>query len=140
MSGWGNQEFRLRRHIAARDTVAQLVGLADRAAGGNQQDVDEIRDWRGLREKSARPPAELSGGEQQRIAIARAIITRPALLIADEPTSELDVFEARRLIALFGEMNRLGTAIVVATHSEDLPARHPARIITLAEGRIIDAP
>ncbi|MFN7306939.1 MAG: cell division ATP-binding protein FtsE, partial [Alphaproteobacteria bacterium] len=68
------------------------------------------------------------------------IITRPALLIADEPTSELDVFEARRLIALLVEMNRLGTAIVVATHSEDLPARHPARVITLAGGRIIDAP
>ena len=62
------------------------------------------------------------------------------VLIADEPTSELDVFEARRLIALFVEMNRLGTAIVVATHSEDLPARHPARVITLAEGRVIDAP
>jgi cell division transport system ATP-binding protein len=52
----------------------------------------------------------------------------------------LDVFEARRLIALFVEMNRLGTAIVVATHSEDLPARHPARVITLSEGRVIDAP
>ena len=135
-----HQEFRLLGHISAWDNVALPLRLAGRAEGAIRQDVDEILDWLGLREKSARPPAELSGGEQQRIAIARAIITRPALLIADEPTSELDVFEARRLIALFGEMNRLGTAIVVATHSEDLPARHPARIITLAEGRIIDAP
>ena len=135
-----HQEFRLLGHVSAWDNVALPLRLAGRAEGAIQQDVDEILDWLGLREKSARPPAELSGGEQQRIAIARAIITRPALLIADEPTSELDVFEARRLIALFGEMNRLGTAIVVATHSEDLPARHPARIITLAEGRIIDAP
>jgi len=135
-----HQEFRLLGHISAWDNVALPLRLAGRAEGAIRQDVDEILDWLGLREKSARPPAELSGGEQQRIAIARAIITRPSLLIADEPTSELDVFEARRLIALFGEMNRLGTAIVVATHSEDLPARHPARIITLAEGRIIDAP
>jgi len=138
--GFVYQFHHLLPDFSALDNVALPLRLAGRAEGAIRQDVDEILDWLGLREKSARPPAELSGGEQQRIAIARAIITRPSLLIADEPTSELDVFEARRLIALFGEMNRLGTAIVVATHSEDLPARHPARIITLAEGRIIDAP
>jgi cell division transport system ATP-binding protein len=135
-----HQEFRLLPHLSAWDNVALPLRLAGRGEAAIRQDVNEILDWLGLTEKSARAPAELSGGEQQRIAIARAIITRPALLVADEPTSELDVFEARRLIALFVEMNRLGTAIVVATHSEDLPARHPARVITLAEGEIIDAP
>jgi cell division transport system ATP-binding protein len=135
-----HQEFRLLPHLSAWDNVALPLRLAGRAEAAVRQDVNEILDWLGLAAKAGRAPAELSGGEQQRIAIARAIITRPALLIADEPTSELDVFEARRLIALFVEMNRLGTAIVVATHSEDLPARHPARIITLAEGRISDAP
>jgi cell division transport system ATP-binding protein len=135
-----HQEFRLLAHLSAWDNVALPLRLAGRAEGAVRQDVNEILDWLGLAGKAGRAPAELSGGEQQRIAIARAIITRPALLIADEPTSELDVFEARRLIALFVEMNRLGTAIVVATHSEDLPPRHPARVITLAEGRIVDAP
>ncbi|MCA3300913.1 MAG: ATP-binding cassette domain-containing protein [Roseomonas sp.] len=135
-----HQEFRLLPHLSAWDNVALPLRLAGRAEAAIRQDVNEILDWLNLAAKAGRGPAELSGGEQQRIAIARAIITRPALLIADEPTSELDVFEARRLIALFAEMNRLGTAIVVATHSEDLPARHPARVITLSEGRIIDAP
>ena len=135
-----HQEFRLLPHLSAWDNVALPLRLAGRAEAAVRQDVNEILDWLSLAAKAGRNPAELSGGEQQRIAIARAIITRPALLIADEPTSELDVFEARRLIALFAEMNRLGTAIVVATHSEDLPARHPARVITLSEGRIIDAP
>ena len=135
-----HQEFRLLGHLSAWDNVALPLRLAGRTEAAVKQDVNEILDWLGLTAKAGRAPAELSGGEQQRIAIARAIITRPALLIADEPTSELDVFEARRLIALFVEMNRLGTAIVVATHSEDLPARHPARVITLSEGRVIDAP
>lgn len=135
-----HQEFRLLAHLSAWDNVALPLRLAGRPEAALRGDVDEILSWLGLAEKAQRAPAELSGGEQQRIAIARAIITRPALLIADEPTSEMDVFEARRLIALLVEMNRLGTAIVIATHSEDLPARHPARIITLADGRISDAP
>jgi cell division transport system ATP-binding protein len=65
------------------------------------------------------------------------VVTRPALLVADEPTSELDARQARRVIALMTEMNRLGTTVVVATHSEDLPARHPARMLTLEGGRIV---
>ena len=135
-----HQEFRLLPHLSAWDNVALPLRLANRGEAAIRQDVNEILAWLGLADKASRAPAELSGGEQQRIAIARAIISRPALLIADEPTSELDVFEARRLVALFVEMNRMGTAIVVATHSEDLPTRHPARVITLAEGRIVDAP
>ena len=79
----------------------------------------------------------MSGGEQQRAAIARAVVGRPALLLADEPTGNVDAAQALRLLALFAAMNRIGTTIVIATHSEELIARHPAPVMRLAQGRIL---
>lgn len=131
------QEFRLLRHMSAYDNVALPLRLAGRNEASLRADVLEILEWVGLLDRQDRLPEELSGGEQQRMAIARAVVGRPALLIADEPTSDLDSRQARRLIALLTEMNRLGTTVVVATHSEELPQRYPARILTLDDGRLV---
>jgi cell division transport system ATP-binding protein len=135
--GVAHQEFRLLDHLSARDNVALPLRLAGVAESIIRAEVAELLDWIGLGGKEERRPAELSGGEQQRLALARAIITRPALLLADEPTSELDARQARRIIALLAEMNRQGTTVVVATHFEDLPARHPARTLALEAGRLV---
>jgi cell division transport system ATP-binding protein len=81
----------------------------------------------------------LSGGEQQRVAIARAVIARPSLLLADEPTGNLDDAQAERLMHLFKELNRLGTTVVLATHNEPLVARHPAPLLRLEQGRLVKA-
>ncbi|MBR0681771.1 ATP-binding cassette domain-containing protein [Roseomonas eburnea] len=132
-----HQEFRLLAHLSAWDNIALPLRLAGTAESTVRNDVAELLDWMGLAGKEERRPAELSGGEQQRLTIARAVVTRPALLVADEPTSELDARQARRTLALLAEMNRQGTIVVVATHSEDLPARHPARMLALEGGRLV---
>lgn len=132
-----HQEFRLLTHLSAWDNVALPLRLAGTAESTIRSDVTDLLDWIGLTGKEDRRPEELSGGEQQRLTIARAVVTRPALLVADEPTSELDARQARRTIALLVEMNRQGTTVVVATHSEDLPSRHPARMLTLEAGRVV---
>lgn len=132
-----HQEFRLLGHLSAWDNVALPLRLAGASEGSVRTDVSELLGWIGLDGKEDRRPEELSGGEQQRLTIARAVVTRPALLVADEPTSDLDARQARRTLALLAEMNRLGTMVVVATHSDDLPARHPARTLTLEGGRLV---
>ena len=132
-----HQEFRLLGHLTAWDNVALPLRLAGTPESTIRSDVAELLDWIGLTGKEERRPEELSGGEQQRLTLARAVVARPALLVADEPTSELDARQARRTLALLAEMNRQGTTIVVATHAEDLPARHPARTLTLEAGRIV---
>jgi cell division transport system ATP-binding protein len=132
-----HQEFRLLSHLSAWDNVALPLRLAGTSESTVRADVAELLDWIGLTGKEDRRPEELSGGEQQRLTLARAVVARPALLVADEPTSELDARQARRTLALLAEMNRQGTTVVVATHSEDLPARHPARTLALEGGRIV---
>jgi cell division transport system ATP-binding protein len=132
-----HQEFRLLSHLSAWDNVALPLRLAGTPESTVRADVAELLDWIGLTGKEDRRPEELSGGEQQRLTLARAVVARPALLVADEPTSELDARQARRTLALLAEMNRQGTTVVVATHSEDLPARHPARTLALEGGRIV---
>ena len=90
--------------------------------------VEELLDWVGLRERFDALPATLSGGEQQRLAIARAIIRKPRLLLADEPTGNVDSENSRRLLTLFEQLNRkLGTTVVIATHDESMlnQFRHP---------------
>lgn len=132
------QDFRLLPYLSAFDNVALPLRLAGRAEASLRADVQEILRWVGLEAKAQSLPPELSGGEQQRIAIARAVVHRPALLVADEPTGNLDNRQARRLLALLREMNRLGTTVVVATHDEDLVARFPAPALVLQDGRLHD--
>jgi cell division transport system ATP-binding protein len=132
------QDFRLLPYLSTFDNVALPLRLAGRPEASLRVDVTEILRWVGLDGRAAALPLELSGGEQQRMAIARAVVHRPALLVADEPTGNLDQRQARRLLALLGEMNRLGTTVVVATHDEDLVARFPAPRLILQAGRLYD--
>jgi cell division transport system ATP-binding protein len=131
------QDFRLLPHLSAFDNVALPLRLAGRPEGQIRVDVTELLAWVGLSRKTGQRPAELSGGEQQRVAIARAVVGRPSLLLADEPTGNLDDLQARRLMQLFQEMNRLGATVIVATHNDALVARHPAHIIQLDEGQLV---
>jgi cell division transport system ATP-binding protein len=132
------QDFRLLPQLSAFDNVALPLRIAGRPEGQIRADVGELLRWVGLLRHLEAHPAELSGGEQQRIAIARAVITRPALLLADEPTGNLDDGQAERLMQLFKEMNRIGTTVIVATHNESLVGRHPAPAFHIYNGRLAD--
>ena len=94
------QDFRLLSHLSAFDNVALPLRLAGRPEGQVRADVGEMLRWVGLAEKMHVPPSQLSGGDQQRVAIARAVINRPSLLLADEPTGNLDEEQSRRLMQL----------------------------------------
>jgi cell division transport system ATP-binding protein len=131
------QDFRLLPHLSAYENVALPLRIAGRPEGPIRADVAEMLGWVGLGRRQHARPAELSGGEQQRVAIARAVINRPSLLLADEPTGNLDETQAERLMQLLKEMNRLGTTVLVATHNDGLVARHPARALLLEHGRLL---
>jgi cell division transport system ATP-binding protein len=132
------QDFRLLPYLTVFDNVALPLRLARRPEAVIRADVTEMLRWVGLDAQAQARPLELSGGEQQRVAIARAVVHRPELLLADEPTGNLDTRQARRLLALFTEMNRIGTTVVVASHDEDLVARFPAPALHLVDGRLIE--
>jgi len=133
------QDFRLVRHLSAFDNVA----LPLRVAGASDEEVEgpvrEMLAWVGLADRASARPPTLSGGEQQRVAIARAVINRPELLVADEPTGNVDADMANRLMGLFTAMNRLGTTVVVATHDVGLITATPgAQLIRLENGTLVD--
>jgi cell division transport system ATP-binding protein len=132
------QDFRLLDHLSAFDNVALPLRLAGRRDGDYTQDVEELLSWVGLGDRLKAKPATLSGGEQQRIAIARAVVARPDLLIADEPTGNVDSEIGSRLIRLFGELNRLGTTVLIATHDRALIEAARAREMRLVDGRLIE--
>jgi cell division transport system ATP-binding protein len=130
------QDFRLIPHLSAFDNVA----LPLRIAGKGEMEVEEMLAWVGLADRASARPATLSGGEQQRVAIARAVISQPEILVADEPTGNVDAEMARRLLHLFTSLNRLGTTVVVATHDLGLIAATPeAQMVRLENGSIVDA-
>jgi cell division transport system ATP-binding protein len=133
------QDFRLIRHLSAFDNVAlplRIGGASDRDLEGP---VREMLAWVGLADRASARPPTLSGGEQQRVAIARAVINRPELLVADEPTGNVDAEMAGRLLHLFTALNRLGTTVVVATHDISLISATPgAQMIRLENGTMAD--
>ena len=133
------QEFRLVPHLSAFDNVA----LPLRVAGVEDKDLEtpvrEMLSWVGLADRATARPATLSGGEQQRVAIARAVIGRPELLVADEPTGNVDPEMALRLLHLFDSLNKLGTTVIVATHDLHLLARiQRAEMLRLDRGQVAD--
>ena len=133
------QDFRLIRHLSAYDNVALPLRIAGRDEDEIGSAVREMLDWVGLGDRAGARPATLSGGEQQRVAIARAVISQPELLVADEPTGNVDSEMAKRLLHLFNAMNGFGTTVVVATHDLGLIAAHPgAEIMRLDSGALVD--
>ncbi len=114
------QDFRLLDHLTTYENVALPFRVVGRAEKSYRAEVIELLRWVGLGDRMHALPPVLSGGEKQRAAIARALIVRPELLLADEPTGNVDPGLARRLLRLFVELHRLGTAVVIATHDLQL--------------------
>ncbi len=121
------QDFRLVDHLSTLDNVALPLRVAGTPEEEVRENVVELVRWVGLADQLRARPHTLSGGQKQRAAIARAVINRPSLLLADEPTGNVDDKIAMRLLYLFEELNKLGTTIVIATHNEALIDRfnHP---------------
>jgi cell division transport system ATP-binding protein len=132
------QDFRLLDHLSAFDNVALPLRIAGRKEADYGDDVEELLAWVGLGDRMNAVPPTLSGGEQQRVAIARAVVAKPDLLIADEPTGNVDAEIGARLIRLFGELNRLGTTVLIATHDRGLVEATRAREMRLVDGRLVE--
>jgi putative ABC transport system ATP-binding protein len=134
--GFVFQRFYLMQALTARENVELPLAEAGLAGAERRERALELLDYVGLRKRERHRPSQLSGGEQQRVAIARALANRPALLLADEPTGELDARTGAEMIALFERLNADGTTIVVVTHDEDL-ARAAKRVVHMRDGEIV---
>ena len=133
------QDFRLVSHLSAFDNVALPLRVSGVRESELRKPVTDMLDWVGLTHRSEARPATLSGGEQQRVAIARAVIGRPDMLVADEPTGNVDPDMALKLLRLFEALNRLGTTVVVATHDVHLLRKVPdSLIMRIDKGRLSD--
>ena len=130
------QDFRLLDHLTTYENVALPLRVQEKEEASYRGEVVELLRWVGLGERMHVLPPVLSGGEKQRAAIARALIMRPELLLADEPTGNVDPSLARRLLRLFIELNRLGTSVVIATHDFTLMDQVDARRLVLADGHL----
>jgi cell division transport system ATP-binding protein len=130
------QDFRLLPHLTALENVALPLRIAGAKTEEIIPHVRELLTWVGLGDRmDARPPT-LSGGEQQRVAIARAVINRPSLLLADEPTGNVDAEMGVRLLRLFVELNKLGTTVLVATHDQALIRAANRPVLRLDQGEL----
>ena len=114
------QEFRLINHLTAFENVALPMKVAGVNHNVYSEDVSELLNWVGLGERMEAKPATLSGGEKQRVALARALVSKPDLILADEPTGNVDPEMSEKIMKLFIELNKLGAAVMVATHDHDL--------------------
>jgi cell division transport system ATP-binding protein len=132
------QEFRLLDHLSAFENVALPLRLAGRRVSDYRKDVEELLSWVGLGDRLEDKPPTLSGGEQQRVAIARAVVAKPEVLLADEPTGNVDPDIGERLIRLFVELNRFGTTVMIATHDRALIESTRARELRLVDGKVIE--
>lgn len=130
------QEFRLIDHLSAVENVALPLRVAKIKQSTIDNHVRELLSWVGLGDHLDAKPPTLSGGQQQRVAIARAIINRPRLLLADEPTGNVDDHIALRLMYLFEELNKTGTTIIIATHNEALLQKFSHPLLRLNDGQL----
>lgn len=130
------QDFRLLDHLTTYENVALPLRVRGREEASYRSDVVELLKWVGLGDRMHVLPPVLSGGEKQRAAIARALIEQPRILLADEPTGNVDPQLARRLLRLLIELNRMGTAVVIATHDIGLMDQVEARRMVLSGGRL----
>lgn len=134
--GFIYQDLRLIDELSVLDNAAlplRLAGVEDAKATGHAR---MLLAWLGLGELVEVSPSRLSMGQRQLVAAARAVVCRPGLLLADEPTSYLDPDLAARLMRLFRELTKVGTGVLLATHSRELVARHPAPVLRIAAGRL----
>lgn len=118
------QDFRLVSHLTVFENVTLPLAIEGRTKQDYTRDVEELLDWVGLGNKLHQYPATLSGGEQQQVAIARAVVASPQLLLADEPTGSVDAEIGERLLGLLKELNRQGATLLIATHDMGLVERH----------------
>ncbi|MFV0369571.1 MAG: cell division ATP-binding protein FtsE [Hyphomicrobiaceae bacterium] len=130
------QDFRLLDHLTTWENVALPLRVVGKRIGDYREDVTDLLQWVGLGHRMHAYPSVLSGGEKQRAAIARAVIGKPELLLADEPTGNVDPQMARRLLRLFIELNRLGTSVLIATHDHQLMRQFKAPRLELHEGNV----
>ena len=130
------QDFRLIPHLSALDNVALPLRIAGARESAIREYVPELLEWVGLSGHLDALPHTLSGGQQQRVAIARAVIGRPQLLLADEPTGNVDDGVAVRLLYLFEELHKMGTTVLIATHNRALVERFSHPCINVEEGRV----
>ena len=131
------QDFRLIDKMTVYDNVAfamRVVGATNKAI---KDRVPRVLELVGLEGREKRLPAELSGGEQQRVAIARALVNNPTMIIADEPTGNLDPARSLEIMMLLEQINALGTTVLVVTHERELVNRFTKRVVAISEGRII---
>ncbi len=134
------QEFRLLDHLSAFDNAALPLRLAGRKPKTYKADVAELLSWVGLGSRLHAMPATLSGGEKQRLAIARAVVAQPDIILADEPTGNVDHEMAARILRLFVELNRQGSTVLIASHDRDLVARAGMPVLELQDGRLAPRP
>ncbi|MBC6402357.1 MAG: ATP-binding cassette domain-containing protein [Hyphomonadaceae bacterium] len=131
-----SQDFQLIPHLTVFENTALALRVSGARVEGYRKNTTDLLEWVGLGGKLNHYPLTLSGGEQQRVAIARAVITQPDLLIADEPTGNVDVQMGLRLLQLLRRMNRMGTTILIATHDETLIRKAPADHYHLEDGQL----
>ncbi|MDB1089477.1 cell division ATP-binding protein FtsE [Streptomyces sp. ACA25] len=131
------QDFRLLPNKTVGENVAFALEVIGKSRGQIRKTVPEVLDLVGLGGKEDRMPGELSGGEQQRVAIARAFVNRPMLLIADEPTGNLDPQTSVGIMKLLDRINRTGTTVVMATHDAQIVDQMRKRVIELEKGRLV---
>ncbi|HVQ29025.1 MAG TPA: ATP-binding cassette domain-containing protein, partial [Vicinamibacteria bacterium] len=135
--GFVFQDFRLIPRFSVFQNVAFVMRVLGMPVATQQRKTFQVLKWVGLQHRMNAYPEELSGGEQQRIAIARALMNDPPLVIADEPTGNLDPDMAQEIMALFQEVNARGTTVLVATHDREMIQRMGKRVITLDRGRVL---
>ena len=131
------QDFRLLPNKTVFENVAFALEVIGRPRSTVESQVPQILELVGLGEKSGNLPSELSGGEQQRVAVARAFVNRPLILLADEPTGNLDPSNSESIMALLERINRTGTTVVMATHDKAMVDRMRRRVIELEKGEIV---
>jgi cell division transport system ATP-binding protein len=130
------QDFRLLDHLTTWENVALPLRVVGKKIDDYKEDVTDLLQWVGLGDRMHGYPSVLSGGEKQRAAIARAVIGKPELLLADEPTGNVDPQMARRLLRLFIELNRLGTSVLIATHDYQLMRQFKAPRLELNDRHV----
>ena len=130
------QEFKLLDHLSVFDNTALPLRIEGRRPDDYRDDVAELLAWVGLKHRMHAMPATLAGGERQRLAIARAVVNRPSILLADEPTANLDSESASTILDIFRSFHQVGVTLIIATHDPQWMARFSPRVLRLEHGRL----